>query len=58
MAEEAGLKVTILRFFNAYGARNHPSWWGGPLSVFFEDLLDGRRWSSTATAARSARSPT
>jgi UDP-glucose 4-epimerase len=42
MAEEEGLKVTILRFFNAYGARNHPSWWGGPLSVFFEDLLDGR----------------
>jgi UDP-glucose 4-epimerase len=42
MAEEEGLKVTILRFFNAYGVRNHPSWWGGPLSVFFEDLLDGR----------------
>jgi len=42
MAEEEGLKVTILRFFNAYGARNHPSWWGGPLSVFFEDLLDGK----------------
>jgi UDP-glucose 4-epimerase len=42
MAEEEGVKVTILRFFNAYGPRNHPSWWGGPLSVFFEDLLDGR----------------
>ena len=42
MSEEEGLKVTILRFFNAYGVRNHPSWWGGPLSVFFEDLLDGR----------------
>ncbi len=42
MSEEDGLKVTILRFFNAYGPRNHPSWWGGPLSVFFEDLLDGR----------------
>jgi UDP-glucose 4-epimerase len=41
MAEEQDLKVTILRFFNAYGPRNHPSWWGGPLSVFFEDLLDG-----------------
>ena len=41
MAEEEGLKVTILRFFNAYGIRNHPTWWGGPLSVFFEDLLDG-----------------
>ena len=42
MSEEEGLKVTILRFFNAYGTRNHPSWWGGPLSVFFEDLLDGK----------------
>ncbi len=42
MAEEDALRVTILRFFNAYGPRNHPSWWGGPLSVFFEDLLDGR----------------
>ena len=40
--EERGLKCTILRFFNAYGPRNHPTWWGGPLSVFFEDLLDGR----------------
>lgn len=42
MAEEEGLRVTVLRFFNAYGPRNHASWWGGPLSVFFEDLLDGR----------------
>jgi UDP-glucose 4-epimerase len=42
MVEERGLKCTILRFFNAYGIRNHPTWWGGPLSVFFEDLLDGR----------------
>src|SRR3954453_10318502 len=42
LAEERDLQVSILRFFNAYGPRNHPSWWGGPLSVFFEDLLDGR----------------
>jgi len=42
MVEERGLQCTILRFFNAYGPRNHPTWWGGPLSVFFEDLLDGR----------------
>ena len=58
MVEERGLKCTILRFFNAYGIRNHPTWWGGPLSVFFEDLLDGGRWSCTATATRRARSPT
>jgi UDP-glucose 4-epimerase len=42
LAEEAGLRVTVLRLFNAYGPRNHPTWWGGPLSVFLEDLLDGR----------------
>jgi UDP-glucose 4-epimerase len=42
LVEERGLWCTVLRFFNAYGPRNHPSWWGGPLSVFLEDLLDGR----------------
>jgi UDP-glucose 4-epimerase len=42
MHEERGLKVSVLRLFNAYGARNHPSWWGGPLAVFLEDLLDGK----------------
>ncbi len=42
MHEESGLQVSILRLFNAYGVRNHPSWWGGPLSVFLEDLLDGK----------------
>jgi UDP-glucose 4-epimerase len=41
LAEERGLKVTILRFFGSYGPRNHPSWWGGPQSAFAEILLDG-----------------
>ena len=27
LAEERGLKVSILRLFNAYGPRNHLSWW-------------------------------
>jgi len=40
LAEERGLKVTILRFFGSYGPRNHPSWWGGPQSAFIEILLD------------------
>jgi UDP-glucose 4-epimerase len=43
LAEEQGLQVTILRLFNAYGAYNHPTWWGGPLSVFFEEMLDGNQ---------------
>lgn len=42
LAEEKGLKVTILRLFGSYGPRNHPSWWGGPQSAFIEILLDGR----------------
>ena len=41
LAEERGLKVTILRFFGSYGPRNHPSWWGGPQAAFAESLLDG-----------------
>lgn len=42
LVEERGLRCTVLRFFNAYGPRNHPTWWGGPLSIFVEDLLDGK----------------
>jgi nucleoside-diphosphate-sugar epimerase len=42
LAEERGLRVTILRLFGCYGPRNHPSWWGGPQAVFAESLLDGR----------------
>lgn len=41
LAEESGLRVTILRFFGSYGPRNHPSWWGGPQAAFLERLLDG-----------------
>jgi UDP-glucose 4-epimerase len=41
LAEERGLRVTILRFFGSYGPRNHPSWWGGPQAAFIEILLDG-----------------
>ncbi len=43
LAEERGLKVTVLRLFNAYGPRNHLSWWGGPLVTFIEALLDGEQ---------------
>jgi UDP-glucose 4-epimerase len=42
LAEERGLNVSILRLFNAYGPRNHLSWWGGPLVTFIEALLDGK----------------
>lgn len=41
LAEERGLKVSIMRFFGSYGPRNHPSWWGGPQAAFIERFLDG-----------------
>jgi UDP-glucose 4-epimerase len=41
LADERGLKVTILRLFNSYGPRNHLSWWGGPTVTFIESLLNG-----------------
>jgi UDP-glucose 4-epimerase len=41
LAEDRGLRVTILRLFNCYGPRNHLSWWGGPTVTFIEALLDG-----------------
>jgi UDP-glucose 4-epimerase len=41
LIEDEGLKVTILRLFNCYGPYNHATWWGGPLSVFIEEMLDG-----------------
>jgi UDP-glucose 4-epimerase len=41
LAEERGLRVSILRLFGSYGPRNHPSWWGGPQAAFVERLLDG-----------------
>lgn len=40
LAEDRGLRVTILRLFNCYGPRNHLSWWGGPMVTFIEALLN------------------
>jgi UDP-glucose 4-epimerase len=41
LADERSLPVTILRLFNAYGPKNHLSWWGGPVVTFVEALLNG-----------------
>jgi nucleoside-diphosphate-sugar epimerase len=43
LAEERGLRTTILRLFNAYGPNNHLTWWGGPTVTFIESLLDGEQ---------------
>lgn len=37
-----GIPVVILRFFGSYGPRHHLSWWGGPQSVFIEQILSDR----------------
>jgi UDP-glucose 4-epimerase len=42
LAEERGLRATILRLFNVYGPNNHLSWWGGPVVTFYEALLHGQ----------------
>jgi UDP-glucose 4-epimerase len=38
--ESYGFPVVILRFFGSYGPRHHLSWWGGPQSVFIEQILN------------------
>jgi UDP-glucose 4-epimerase len=43
LAEERGLRVSILRLFNVYGPNNHPTWWGGPVVTFAEALLAGEQ---------------
>ncbi|WP_447603666.1 NAD-dependent epimerase/dehydratase family protein [Nitrospira sp. Nam80] len=35
-----GIPVTVLRFFGAYGPRQHLSWWGGPQAVFIDAILN------------------
>jgi UDP-glucose 4-epimerase len=42
LAEERGLRASILRLFNVYGPNNHLSWWGGPVVTFYEALLRGQ----------------
>ncbi|MBU7587104.1 MAG: GDP-mannose 4,6-dehydratase [Nostoc sp. TH1S01] len=38
--ESYGIPVVLLRFFGSYGPRHHLSWWGGPQSVFIEQVLN------------------
>jgi UDP-glucose 4-epimerase len=41
-AERYGVRSTIIRYFGGYGPNQHPSWWGGPQSVFMEAVLAGK----------------
>ncbi len=49
LADEKGLRTTILRLFNAYGPYIHLTWWGGPTVTFIESCWTASRWRSTAT---------
>lgn len=40
-ADSRGIPVTIIRIFGSYGPRQALSWWGGPQSVFIDNLLNG-----------------
>jgi UDP-glucose 4-epimerase len=39
--EKYGIGATVIRIFGSYGPRQHLSWWGGPQSVFIDQLLKG-----------------
>jgi UDP-glucose 4-epimerase len=38
-AQAHDLSAVIFRFFGTYGPRQHRSWWGGPQSVFIDQVL-------------------
>jgi UDP-glucose 4-epimerase len=40
-SESRDIPVVILRIFGSYGPRQHLSWWGGPQSVFIDNILHG-----------------
>ena len=41
-AAEKGVRVSILRYFGGYGPRQNLSWWGGPQSVFINQVLENQ----------------
>jgi UDP-glucose 4-epimerase len=38
--EEYGMEYTIMRFFGSYGPNQNTTWWGGPQSVFMDQILN------------------
>jgi UDP-glucose 4-epimerase len=38
--EEYNLNYTIMRFFGSYGPKQNLTWWGGPQSVFIQNILE------------------
>jgi UDP-glucose 4-epimerase len=42
MHDEVGLEYTIMRFFGSYGPNQNMTWWGGPQSVFIQNIIEGK----------------
>lgn len=40
--EEFGMEYTIMRFFGSYGPNQNTTWWGGPQSVFIQNILENK----------------
>jgi len=41
-SEEFGLEFAITRFFGSYGPNQNMTWWGGPQSVFIQNIIEGK----------------
>ncbi len=40
--QENELEYTIMRFFGSYGPNQNTTWWGGPQSVFIQNIIEGK----------------
>jgi len=40
--DEYGLTYTIMRFFGSYGPNQNKTWWGGPQSVFIQNIIENK----------------
>jgi UDP-glucose 4-epimerase len=36
------MEYTIMRFFGSYGPNQNTTWWGGPQSVFIQNIIEGK----------------
>ncbi|HTA81411.1 MAG TPA: NAD(P)-dependent oxidoreductase [Bacteroidia bacterium] len=36
------MDYTIMRFFGSYGPNQNTTWWGGPQSVFIQNIIEGK----------------
>lgn len=40
--QDFGLTYTIMRFFGSYGPNQNLTWWGGPQSVFIQNIIENK----------------